>query len=351
MRELAKYEDASGREVTLTDVDIKRVICDNPNVTDKEMKLFVELCKAQRLNPFVKEAYLVKYGGNPATMVVGKDVYTKRAQANPRFKGLQAGVFVVDGNGKGKEREGSMVLPGETPVGAWCKVYVDGYDVPIYDSVSFDEYAGKKRDGSLNSTWAGKPGTMIRKVAATRRRTRGGSRGDRRRAHGRQEAGRRRHARLLRAQRGRLRGRGRGVQGADGAPRRGPVVVRGAGQLLRGELMDAIDLWDALMEDRRLMKAAVNEASARGKVYAVKKADYYSKKSAAALRMKADGLPVTLIDAAVKGVDEVASAMLEMQCAEAEWRAAMKAVDVYREDCRIVYDQIKRAQAGDPDYL
>ena len=115
--------------------------------------------------------------------------------------------------------------------------------------------------------------------------------------------------------------------------------------------MDAIDLWDALMEDRRLMKAAVNEASARGKVYAVKKADYYSKKSAAALRMKADGLPVTLIDAAVEGVDEVASAMLEMQCAEAEWRAAMKAVDVYREDCRIVYDQIKRAQAGDPDYL
>lgn len=53
----------------------------------------------------------------------------------------------------------------------------------------------------------------------------------------------------------------------------------------------------------------------------------------------------------MKGVDEVASAMLEMQCAEAEWRAAMKAVDVYREDCRIVYDQIKRAQAGDPDYL
>lgn len=165
MRELAKYEDASGREVKLTDVDIKQVICDNPNVTDKEMKLFVELCKAQRLNPFVKEAHLVKYGSNPATMIVGKDVFTKRAQANPRFRGMQAGVFVVDGNGKGKEREGSMVLPGEKPVGAWCKVYVEGYDVPIYDSVGFDEYAGRKRDGSLNSTWAGKPGTMIRKVA------------------------------------------------------------------------------------------------------------------------------------------------------------------------------------------
>lgn len=165
MKTLAKYQDAAGQEITLTDVDLKRVICDNPNVTDKEMKLFVELCKAQRLNPFVKDAYLVKYGDRPATIVVGKDVFTKRAQANPRFKGMQAGVFVLTKDGRGKEREGSMVLPGERPVGAWCKVYVDGYDVPIYDSVSFDEYAGRKRDGSLNAQWAGKPGTMIRKVA------------------------------------------------------------------------------------------------------------------------------------------------------------------------------------------
>ena len=116
-------------------------------------------------------------------------------------------------------------------------------------------------------------------------------------------------------------------------------------------MADPIELWDALMEDRRLMKAAVSEASERGRDYAVKKAAYYSAKSAAALKMKADGMPVTLIDAAVKGVDGVAAAMLEMQCAEAAWRAAMKAVDVYRDDCRIVYDQIKRAQAADPDYM
>lgn len=98
------------------------------------------------------------------------------------------------------------------------------------------------------------------------------------------------------------------------------------------------------------MKAAVKEASERGRDYAVKKAAYYAAKSAAALSMKADGMPVTLIDMAVKGMPEVASAMLEMQCAEAVWRAAMKAVDVYRDDCRIVYDQMKRAQQGDPDW-
>lgn len=163
-KELAKYKDASGQEITITDVDVVRVFCDNPAVTQREVKLFVELCKAQRLNPFIREAYLVKYGDKPASLVVGKDVYTKRAQANPRFKGMQAGIFVTR-DGKGKEREGSMVLPGETVVGGWCKVFVEGYDVPIYDSVAFEEYATRKRDGNLGGSWAKMPGTMIRKVA------------------------------------------------------------------------------------------------------------------------------------------------------------------------------------------
>lgn len=163
-KELAKYKDASGQEITITDVDVVRVFCDNPAVTQREVKLFVELCKAQRLNPFIREAYLVKYGDKPASLVVGKDVYTKRAQANPRFKGMQAGIFVTR-DGKGKEREGSMVLPGETVVGGWCKVFVEGYDVPIYDSVAFEEYANRRKDGKLGGSWAKMPGTMIRKVA------------------------------------------------------------------------------------------------------------------------------------------------------------------------------------------
>lgn len=163
--ELAKYQAEDGSDITLTAQNIREVISTSPNVTDNEVLLFAALCKSRRLNPFTKEAHLIKYGDKPATTVVSKDVFTKRAQRNPRFKGMQAGVFVVDNNGKGKEREGSMILEGEKPVGAWAKVFVEGYDVPIYDSVSFNEYAGRKRDGSLNGAWAKMPGTMIRKVA------------------------------------------------------------------------------------------------------------------------------------------------------------------------------------------
>lgn len=115
-------------------------------------------------------------------------------------------------------------------------------------------------------------------------------------------------------------------------------------------MTDGLTLWQQLEEDRRLMKTAVKEASERGRDYAAKKAGYYAAKSSAALRLKTEGYPVTLIDMAVKGIPEVAAAMLEMQCAEAVWRASMKAVDVYRDDCRIVYDQVKRAQMGDPEF-
>ena len=161
---LVKYEDAEGREVVLTREDIINTISSNPRITDKEIKLFIELAKAQKLNPFTKEIFITKYGDYPATFIVGKDVFTKRAQANPLFKGMQAGIIVQHGSDV-ENREGSAMFGDEMLLGGWCKVYVQGYDVPIYDSVSFNEYAARKADGSLNSMWASKPATMIRKVA------------------------------------------------------------------------------------------------------------------------------------------------------------------------------------------
>ena len=44
------------------------------------------------------------------------------------------------------------------------QIFIDGKE-DEYQSVGFDEYVGRKKDGSLNSQWAKKPATMIRKVA------------------------------------------------------------------------------------------------------------------------------------------------------------------------------------------
>ena len=162
--ELARYE-ADGQEVVLTDDDIRWVLAKNQNVTNVEMKLFVELCVAHKLNPFIREAYIIKYGNSPATLVIGKEVWVKRAMRNPRYRGHQAGVTFLGVDGVIHRREGSMVLDGEKLIGAWAKVYLAGYEVPLYDEVSFDEYAGKKKDGSLSGQWVKMPGTMLRKVA------------------------------------------------------------------------------------------------------------------------------------------------------------------------------------------
>ena len=163
-KSLIEYE-SNGEKVSLSaDTVRKYLVNGDGKVTDQEVMMFLTLCRYQHLNPFLKEAYLIKYGNNAATIVTGKDVFTKRAQHNPNFKGMQAGVLVVS-DGELIEREGALVIQGEELVGGWARVYVNGYSQPIYSSASFEEYAGRKKDGELNSQWKTKPATMIRKVA------------------------------------------------------------------------------------------------------------------------------------------------------------------------------------------
>lgn len=162
---LVEYE-ANGEMVKLSPAMIKKyLVSGGGNVTDGEVMMFLSLCRYQHLNPFLKEAYLIKFGStDPATIVTGKDVFTKRADANPNYKGKKAGVVVLTKDGSIEEREGTMVLPDEKLVGGWAKVFIKDKE-PEYQSVSFEEYAGRKKDGTLNSQWSKKPATMIRKVA------------------------------------------------------------------------------------------------------------------------------------------------------------------------------------------
>ena len=134
-------------------------------VTDQEIVMFINLCRFNGLNPWLREAYCIKYGNSPATMVVGKETFQKRADADPNYNGEQAGVIVLTGDGQLERREGCLVLDGETLVGGWAKVYRKDRAYPSTAEVSLNEYLGRKSDGSVNGQWSGKPATMIRKVA------------------------------------------------------------------------------------------------------------------------------------------------------------------------------------------
>lgn len=144
----------------------KYLVRGNGKVTDQEVAMFLNLCRFQHLNPFLNEAYLLKYGNQDATIVIGKEVFTKRARRNPDYEGQEAGIVIFhDESGEFEYRTGALLLPGERLVGGWAKVYVKGYQVPQEMVVSFDEYVGRKKDGEINSQWKNKPATMIRKVA------------------------------------------------------------------------------------------------------------------------------------------------------------------------------------------
>lgn len=165
--EMVVYETESGAQVALSPQIIRQYLVNGQgNVTDQEVTMFLQLCKYQGLNPFLREAYLIKYGDrNPATIVVGKEVFTKRASRHPEYAGMEAGIYVLAKGGEVTERKGTITLPGETVVGGWARVYRKGYQVPFEYTCSYDEYAQRRADGSVNQQWSTKPATMIRKCA------------------------------------------------------------------------------------------------------------------------------------------------------------------------------------------
>lgn len=159
---------ANGMQVTLTPEIVKSYLIsgDASRVTMNEIVMFINLCKFNGLNPWLKEAYCIKYGNSPATIVPAKDAFMKRAESCEAYDGYEAGVVVFnESESLMIYRPGAMVMDNEKLFGGYAEVYRKDRSHPYRIEVSFDEYVGRKSNGEINSTWSGKPGTMIRKVA------------------------------------------------------------------------------------------------------------------------------------------------------------------------------------------
>ena len=165
-----EYE-VDGQKIKLTQSIVQQyIVGTQANITLPEFKFFAELCQARKLNPFLKEAYLIKYSEKqPAQMVVSKDVVLKRAVLHPQYDGKESGVIIRTSEGNIMERAGGFVdFKNEELLGGWCKVYRKDWKRPEFMSVSLDEVASRKNDGTLNSNWLTKSATMVEKVAKVR---------------------------------------------------------------------------------------------------------------------------------------------------------------------------------------
>lgn len=134
----------------------------NPEkITDQEIVFFMNTCKMQKLNPLVAgEAYCIKFGNEPAQMVVGKGAYLRRAFEHPDYLCKEDGIVVVRDKDI-LQKEGCCLYPGETLLGGWCRVHFirNGKERTAFKEVQLAEYD----KGQAN--WKSKPATMINKVA------------------------------------------------------------------------------------------------------------------------------------------------------------------------------------------
>lgn len=112
--------------------------------TDAEFRLFVEVCKSTRLNPFKKEVWLIPGGANRAAQIMtGVNGFLAIANSQSQFDGMETSV----------EREGGKI------VSATCKVYRKDRRVPHVVTVYMAEFA------KGGPTWSTMPAVMLQKVA------------------------------------------------------------------------------------------------------------------------------------------------------------------------------------------
>ena len=155
------YETMAGDTLTLNRSILDQFVKKgNSNINDQEAFNFLQLCKATKLNPFLNEVYLVKFGTQPAQMITSKEAYMKRANNNPNYNGFKAGITILSDN-QVIHREGQSFYKqaGEKLLGGWAKVSRKDIDQEFYQEVSLDEYSKGQ------ATWKQMPGNMIRKVA------------------------------------------------------------------------------------------------------------------------------------------------------------------------------------------
>ena len=125
----------------------------------QELQTLLAIVKNRNLNPFTKEVYFIKYGNNPAQIVVSKDAFMKRAEQNSNYDGFESGVIYEDEKGELKTKKGVILPRKATLIGGWCEVYRKDRSRPVYREVELSAYNTHK------NWWQKAPGQMIEKVA------------------------------------------------------------------------------------------------------------------------------------------------------------------------------------------
>lgn len=162
--DVVSYKTATGMPITLDKEVVKNYLCDGKAISDQEFYMFASMCKELKANPFLREAYIVKYG-EKANIFAGLSFFNKRAADNPDFDGIDDGVIAIAPNGEIKYLDGTFVPEGYKLAGGWARVYRKSLSHPKMVTLNLKEYCKVTKEGKPMSNWATMPAVMINKCA------------------------------------------------------------------------------------------------------------------------------------------------------------------------------------------
>lgn len=156
-----------------------------------DVRIFLERCAAQGLNPYTGDAFLIGYDNDDDTatfsLITSHQALLKRAEPHPKYDGLESGVIVIPKSSQGGaglrdskptaeeieaekakarpiselalNRPGELVYPDELILGGWAKVFRNDRTRPAIAVLQFSVY------NTGYSRWKKDPGGMIVKCA------------------------------------------------------------------------------------------------------------------------------------------------------------------------------------------
>jgi phage recombination protein Bet len=138
MGEIAEYKAAPP---SLNEVVFQYLDSFGNKLSAQHRNQFIQICSAFGLNPFIREIYGIPFG-DKFNIIVGYEVYLKRAEASGKLAGWKAWT-----EGEGRHLKGCISITRKD----WTE--------PFYHEVLLVEY------DQANSMWKQKPATMLKKVA------------------------------------------------------------------------------------------------------------------------------------------------------------------------------------------
>lgn len=150
------YTMDNGDEMRLTMSMVRQFLVQGhaEYVTDSEIYYFMHECKARRLNPYLRQCWLIKYSRKDNAQIV-EAIHHKRSKARkaPDCNGWEKGLILKDAKGEIKYSKG-LVLDGEDILGAYFKATPESWKVPYELELNLSGYIKKKQDGSITSFWS-----------------------------------------------------------------------------------------------------------------------------------------------------------------------------------------------------